>query len=329
MGALDPIPNEDWREDRAPAGDAPATTRVLAFNTVVELAAYGLDDTWREALDEAVDLCRAYERLFSRTLPHSDIARLNAAQGRPVPVDARTHELLGAARRYCAASEDAFDVTVGPLVRLWDFHAGVEPTDQALAEAAAHVDWHALELGEGDADAPGRFWARLADPQAAVDVGGIAKGWMADRLVEALLARGAAGVMVNLGGNVAVAGSKPDGAPWRIGIRDPRHPHDPDALLGAVPLAAGSAVTSGVYERCFTAPDGLLLHHVLDPRTGRPVDTDVAGVTVVAPRSLDAEGFSTTLLALGLERGTALARSRPEITQAFFVTPDGEVTSAW
>lgn len=167
-----------------------------------------------------------------------------------------------------------------------------------------------------------RSWA---DPDAAVDAGGIAKGWIADALVAAMEAHGLSGTIVNLGGNVAVSGTKPTGDPWRVGIRDPR---DPSQLIGAVPLVAGSAVTSGVYERCFTAPDGTFYHHYLDPRTGRPVETDVAGVTVICEKSIDAEGFSTTLLALGLERGLALARRHPEILQAFFIAPDGTITPA-
>ena len=158
-----------------------------------------------------------------------------------------------------------------------------------------------------------------------MDAGGIAKGWIADALVAAMEAHGLSGIIVNLGGNVAVSGTKPTGDPWRVGIRDPR---DPSQLIGAVPLVAGSAVTSGVYERCFTAPDGTFYHHILDPRTGRPVETDVAGVTVICEKSIDAEGFSTTLLALGLERGLALARRHPEILQAFFIAPDGTITNA-
>lgn len=368
MNAVDPIPGEDWHETWPASDGAPSGVRFLAFNTVAEIAAYGPGDAVAAALDEAVALCRVYERLLSRTLPHSDVARLNDAGGVAVEVDARTFALMEAALGYCAASEGAFDVTVGPAVRLWDFHAGVEPEPAALAEAVRHVDWRQIELWREDAgdvsDAPAqadggqaafapaadpapttsvgapvpaappataaraRFFARLADPRAAVDVGGIAKGWIADELSALLAARGLGGFIVNLGGNVAVGGAKPDGVPWRVGIRDPRAPHDPDALLGAVPLAAGSAVTSGVYERSFTGADGRLRHHVLDPRTGWPVATDVAGVTVVADRSLDAEGFSTTLLALGLERGLAFARRRPEIRQAFFVDFDGQVTPA-
>ena len=265
-------------------------------------------------------------------------------------IDGLTFDLLQKALGYCAASEGTFDITVGPLVRLWDFHRGRVADASQLAYAAKHVNWRNLKLwqeasgegaaeserSEGDADvatqrtggepmAATTFWAQLTDPQAAVDAGGIAKGWIADRLVAIMGRQELSGLIVNLGGNVAVAGAKPSGDPWRVGVRDPRNP---EQLLGAVPLVEGSAVTSGVYERSFTAPDGTFYHHILSPLTGQPVDTDVAGVTVVCEKSIDAEGFSTTLLALGRERGCALVQKHPEIAQAFFVDAEGTITSA-
>lgn len=344
--SLDPIPDEQFLETHDAAEGKPAGVRFLAFNTIIDIEAYGEAAACRAAFEEVRALCRLYERLFSRTLPHSDIARINSAHGQPVAIDPLTYDLLERALSYCAESEGAFDITVGPAVRLWNFHEGTVPDDGALAEAVRHVDWRALKLwkaaaapaAENDADAateavPGfetepeskACFAQLADPDAAVDAGGIAKGWIADALVAAMEAHGLSGIIVNLGGNVAVSGTKPTGDPWRVGIRDPR---DPSQLIGAVPLVAGSAVTSGVYERCFTAPDGTFYHHILDPRTGRPVETDVAGVTVICEKSIDAEGFSTTLLALGLKRGLALARRHPEILQAFFIAPDGTITNA-
>ena len=319
--SLDPIPDEQFLETHDAAEGKPAGVRFLAFNTVIDIEAYGETAACQAAFEEARALCRRYERLFSRTLPHSDIARINSAHGQPVAIDPLTYDLLERALSYCAESEGAFDITVGPAVRLWNFHEGTVPDDGALAEAVRHVDWRALKLWEEG----GACFAQLADPDAAVDAGGIAKGWIADALVAAMEAHGLSGTIVNLGGNVAVSGTKPTGDPWRVGIRDPR---DPSQLIGAVPLVVGSAVTSGVYERCFTAPDGTFYHHILDPRTGRPVETDVAGVTVICEKSIDAEGFSTTLLALGLERGLALARRHPEILQAFFIAPDGTITNA-
>lgn len=317
----DPIPAEEFCEMRPAADGKPAGMRFLAFNTVIDIEAYGDEATCTAAFEEARSLCRLYERLFSRTLPHSDITRINRAQGATTEIDPLTYDLLTKALAYCAESEGVFDITVGPAVRLWDFHEGVVPDADELSEAVRHVDWRALKLWETE---NGSF-AQLANPQAAVDAGGIAKGWIADALVAAMEAHGLAGIIVNLGGNVAVSGTKPTGEPWRVGIRDPR---EPSQLIGAVPLAFGSAVTSGVYERCFTAPDGTFYHHILDPRTGMPVETDVAGVTVICEKSIDAEGFSTTLLALGLERGLALARRHPEISQAFFIDTAGTITAA-
>lgn len=317
----DPIPDEDFVQWREAADGKPAGVRFLAFNTVIDIEAYGNAPACRAAFEEARSLCRTFERLFSRTLPHSDIARINGASGAAVPIDPLTYDLLARALAYCEVSEGAFDITVGPAVRLWNFHEGIVPDSAALAEAVTHVDWRALQLRqEGEA-----CFAQLADPAAAVDAGGIAKGWIADALVSAMAAHGLAGIIVNLGGNVAVSGAKPTGEPWNVGVRNPA---EPEKLIGAVPLAGGSAVTSGVYERCFTAPDGTFYHHILDPRTGMPAETDVAGVTVICEKSIDAEGFSTTLLALGLERGLALARRRPEIQQAFFIDRAGLITAA-
>ncbi len=320
-GACDPIPDEAFVQWHDAADGKPAGVRFLAFNTVINIEAYGEAAACRAAFEEVRSLCRTYERLFSRTLPHSDIARVNGAGGAPVAIDPLTFDLLTRALAYCEASEGAFDITVGPAVRLWDFHEGTVPDAAALAEAVRHVDWRQLRLWRED----GRYLAQLGDPAAAVDAGGIAKGWIADALAEAMEGHGLSGVIVNLGGNVAVSGAKPNGQPWNIAVRNPA---EPEKLIGAVPLARGSAVTSGVYERCFTAPDGTFYHHILDPRTGMPAETDVAGVTVICEKSIDAEGFSTTLLALGLERGLALARRRPEIEQAFFIDAQGAITPA-
>lgn len=318
---IDPIPDEDFVQWREAANGKPAGVRFLAFNTVIDLDAYGEPEACRTAFKQAQALCRTYERLFSRTLPHSDIARINSAKGHPVDIDPLTYDLLSRALAYCEASEGAFDITIGPAVRLWNFHESVAPDASALADAVRHVDWRQLKLRKDSASC----CARLDDPEAAVDVGGIAKGWIADALIEALEGFGLSGAIVNLGGNVAVSGTKPSGEPWNVGVRDPR---DPARLIGAVPLTGGSAVTSGIYERCFTAPDGAFCHHILSPRTGMPVVTDVAGVTVICEKSIDAEGFSTTLLALGAERGRALVQRHPEILQAFFVTPDGTIANA-
>ena len=315
--ALDAIPNEGILETAGPDEAGMVKQRFLAFNTLVTLQAFGDERACLVAFDAARSASRRFERLFSRTLPHSDIARLNAAGGSAVEVAPETADLLERALFYCEDSCGRFDVTMGAAVRLWDLRRGVVPSRDALDEALAHVNWRGLHVRrEG-----GRAFAQLDDPRAAVDVGGIAKGWIADELTRIMRAHGLADFIVNLGGNVVAHGEKPGGVPWNVGIQDPRAK---DNLVGAMPLRDASAVTSGIYERCCKV-GGVLYHHILSPETGMPAQTDVAGVTVVADQSIDAEGYSTTLLALGVKRGLAFARKHPAIRQAIFVTRDGEV----
>ena len=317
---LDAIPNEDVFEVAGPDETGLATCRFLAFNTRISLSAFGAESTCRAAFEDARAASRRFERLFSRTLAHSDIARLNRAGARAVPIAPETADLLEKALSYCADSWGRFDVTMGAACALWDLRRGVVPSKEALDEALSHVDWRGLRIWEED----GRAFAQLDDPKAAVDVGGIAKGWIADALCGLFERRGLENFLVNLGGNVAVRGEKPGGVAWNIGVQDPR---DPSGIVGAMPLFNASAVTSGIYERCCTV-DGRFYHHILSPETGMPAKTDVAGVTVVAKRSIDAEGYSTTLLALGTERGRAFVREHPAIERAIFVTTEGDVVEA-
>ncbi len=313
----DPIPLEDVSETHGPNSAGMMTHQFYAFNTVITLQAYADAPCCLSAFNAARASCRVFERRLSRTLPHSDISRLNAANGADVEVDPDTAALLRDAIGYCADSKGLFDITVGSVVRLWDFHQGVVPSKASVDAALPHVNWRALQLTERD----GRCYARLDDPHAAVDAGGIAKGWIADQLTQVLVQHGLESFVVNLGGNVMAHGEKPDGSPWRVGLQDPR---DKNAVVGAVSVRNASAVTSGVYERCFKR-DGVLYHHILDPKTGFPVQTDAAGATVVARRSIDAEGFSTTLVALGIERGLEFARAHPAILGAYFVDAQGAV----
>lgn len=321
----DPVPLEDAHETHGPNDAGMMTHLFYAFNTVITLQAYGDPTICRAAFDDARAACRVFERRLSRTLPHSDIARLNNAGGKPVAIADDTAALLRAAAGYCADSEGCFDITMGAVVRLWDFHAGTIPAQEHIDAARMHVDWRTLQVWEegdaGDGTSTAQAFARLRDPEAAVDVGGIAKGWIADALADSMAKRGLSSFIVNLGGNVVAHGEKPDGSPWRIGLQDPR---DKEAIVGSVAVRDASAVTSGVYERCFQR-NGRTYHHILNPRTGYPAETDAAGATVIARRSLDAEGYSTTLLALGIERGIAFARRHPAILRACFVDTNGNV----
>lgn len=321
MEQNDHIPLEETYNLFGPSETGMFTAMFYAFNTIVSLQAYGDENCVHLAFDAARQRCRYFEQHFSRTLPHSDITRLNTAGGAAVKVASETHEVLLAAQHYCEASEGCFDITMGAVVRLWNFATAHIPTRPELDTALTHVDWRNLELREQD----GTFFARLTDPETAVDVGGMAKGYIADRLTEILCSSGLTNFIVNLGGNAVAHGRKPDGSPWRIGLQDPQ---DKEKILSALEIVDASAVTSGIYERCFTK-DGRFFHHILSTVDGMPVQTDVAGVTIVAPHSSDCDGFSTTLLALGMKKGIAFARQHPEITQAYFIDQENKITSIY
>lgn len=331
---IDPVPFESEFSFSQAADTGMCTASFFAFNTTVTLQAFpgkkgpaGL----RKAFLEARDACRHYERLFSRTLPHSDISQLNTAHREWVNIHPDTYELLCASLRYCEQSGGVFDITMGPVTRLWDFREGVLPAREDVEAALQHVSWRDIELFATSENAGDTFRARLADSRASVDVGGTAKGFIADALCELLESHGVASFALNLGGNVAVRGRKPDGSPWRVGVQNPHFKRTASTasqnVLGTINLLDASAVTSGTYERSFKR-NGVLYHHILSTETGYPVETDLAGATVIARKSMDAEGYSTTLLALGKHDAAEFVRAHPAILCAYLVDTEGEVACA-
>jgi thiamine biosynthesis lipoprotein len=233
----------------------------------------------------------------------SEISRLGRAAGKEaVPVSRETVRTLRLALKYAELSGGAFDPTVGPLVRLWGFSGGAVPKavpdGRRISDAMARVGYGRLLVGDDS--------ARLAAPGMMVDLGGIGKGYAADVCWERLRRMGARHAMVNMGGNVRCIGLAGPGRRWRIGMRNP---FDREKLLGVIDLPPGMAVaTSGNYER-FVTIGGKRYAHILDPRTGRPVE-GMAGVTVIARTAVEADAMSTALFVLGPTRqaGAALAR---------------------
>lgn len=284
------------------------------FNTTNTISAATDDEA---ILDEAVAWCDRYELLFSRVDPASELFRLNHAQGRPTDVNPELAAFVETALSYCRRAEGLFDVTMGSVTQLWDFkHQGIPAADD-VAAALEHVDYRGVAVDGAT--------VTLRDPLACVDLGGIAKGYIADGILALLRERGVEHALVNLGGNVAVMGGKPDGTPWRVGIRKPL-PSNALPLLDSFATVAvrdGSVVTSGVYERAFER-DGTLYHHILDPRTGFPAQTDLLSATLVARTSLDADGFTTALIIMGADRALAFVEADPAL-EAVLVTTDGDV----
>ena len=237
------------------------------------------------------------EAKFSRYRSDSVLARLHAAAGEPFAVDSETADLLDFAARCHRISEGAFDVTSGVLRRAWKFDGSDRvPTAAQVAELVPLVGWQRVT------------WQRprltFTGPGMELDLGGIVKEYAADRAAAWLVDAGISHALVNLGGDVRVPGPQPDGQPWRIGIRDP---HRPGQLLVTLSLSQGALTSSGDYERCIVV-DGVRHGHILDPRTGWPVQ-GLAAASVVAPLAVVAGSASTIAMLMGREGPAWLARS--------------------
>lgn len=292
-------------------------TSVSGFklNTSVKITVY--DEVDETVLNEALALCDQYEKIFSRTREDSELYQLNHGtlpreDGWYILSD-ECAELIELGLSYSALSGGAFDITVEPVSSLWDFTSGeaVVPDAQELSDAQKLVDYQSVEL-KGNR-------IRFAREGMGIELGAIAKGYIADRIKEYLVNEGVRHALIDLGGNVLCIGGKTDDAAFRIGIQRPFA--DRNEIIAAVQVADRSVVSSGVYERYFES-DGVWYHHILDPRTGYPYDNGLVSVTILSDLSVDGDALSTTCFALGLEKGMELIDSMDHV-QAVFITEDG------
>lgn len=270
-----------------------------------------LDGGSEAALQAVFTRLREIEARMSANRDGTEIAAVNGAAGRsPVRVSPDTFFVVKKALEYARISNGAFDPSIGPIVKLWNI--GLEgqrvPEDREIRDALPLVDWKSVVLDERASTV---FLPRTG---MRLDLGAIAKGYAADEAARILGERRVKAAIVDLGGNILVYGKKPDGSLWRVGVQNPFD--DRGTYLGIMSMGAGTVVTSGIYERFFEQ-DGKRYHHILDTRTGRPVDSDIVSVTVIAPSSIDADGLSTTLFALGRERGLDLVRTLPGVEAVY------------
>ena len=287
-------------EKKAPAATADANikqTRIGFFlDTVITLSAY---TDKPELLDEGLALCGEYEKMLSRTIEGSDVWRINHADGKSVKVSPETAEILRTALRISELSGGAFDMTIAPVSTMWDFTSGAEeiPDAQAIADAVKLVDYRQVRIEGEEVTLPAGMM---------IDLGGIAKGYIADAVKAKLAGGGITSAILSFGGNIVAIGMKPDGSPWRVGIQDI------DGKTGAPMMVSlnygGSTVTSGIYERGFQK-DGVTYHHILDSKTGWPVQNGLASVTIFSESSMMGDALSTAVFALGTEAGARMVES--------------------
>ena len=282
------------------------------LDTVITLTAYTEND---QLLKDAMEECGRYEKLLSRTIEGSDVWRINHAKGEPVEVSDDTAAILRCAAWISEKSGGAFDISIAPASTLWDFTSGeaVLPDAEELAEAAARVDYTQVRL-EGNT-------VTLPDGMM-IDLGGIAKGYIADRVKAYLVERGIEHAILSFGGNIVAIGKKPDGTDWKVGIQDIDKPTGEYMLVAA--NRGGSTVTSGIYERGFEL-DGVYYHHLLNPKTGWPEQNELASVTILSESSMEGDALATAAFILGTEKGLELINSLEGI-EAVFIARDRGVT---
>lgn len=296
-----------------PAAKEPIQQSGFHFDTIITVTLY--DPSKTAELDHCFALAELYESYFSSKLEDSDISRINASPGSPVRVHAETIDLIEKGLFYSRLSDGKFDITVGKLTRLWDFHAETPklPDADAIAAAIQTIDYRNVTVSGEE--------VTLTNPDAALDLGGIAKGYIADKMKEYLLSEGITSGLINLGGNVLTIGTKEDGSAYSIGIQRPFD--ETGAPAAIVSVKDQTVVTSGIYERYFEQ-DGIRYHHILDTDTGYPYENELLSVSIICSNSADGDGLSTSCFALGLEKGMELIESL-EDTEAIFITSDQEI----
>lgn len=297
---------------------------VYAMDTVMTLTAYGDDSVQRGmytlpeyALVNAEEQILRLEDRLSVSRTDSDIFQLN--QNGYLTFASHLNDttpLLETALEIADMTDGDFDPTVYPLMELWGFPSKeYRVPDQAELDALlSHVDYTQVKIQSGE----------ISLPQGCkLDLGGIAKGYTSEQALAVMEESGVESAIVSLGGNVGALGLKPDGTPWTVAIQDPSGDSGYIATL-SLGEAGGKiyAITSGGYERYFTQ-NGKVYHHILDPKTGAPADTDLLSVTIVSPSGTLADALSTALFVKGFQDAVAFWQKYHDQFEMVLVTGDG------
>jgi FAD:protein FMN transferase len=299
---------------RADSGLERYETARLSMGCVYSIAAYSAHrDTLPPILAEALDEVERIDRLMSHYRPDSPLSQLNrdAARG-PVRVDRELFDFIATSLAYSRSSEGAFDITVGPLMKLWGFFQddGRVPTPPELRAVRRHIGYRHVILNAADRT------IRFATPGVELDLGGIAKGYAVDRVVRLLRQRGVGAALVSAGGSTVYGfGAPPGQDAWQVGVQDPL---DPARVAFTVALRDQALSVAGSSEKFFTR-GRTRYGHIMNPRTGRPVQ-GVLTVAVIALTGVDGDALDDALFVRGIEGSRASLVGQPGV-EAYFLLP--------
>lgn len=292
----------------------PATAELFAMDTYMSLTAYG--EQGEEAVEQAKQKIEELDEILSIGNPDSEISELNKNGEAVVSQD--TYALITEGIAIWAETGGAFNITMEPLMELWGFTSENYrvPEQGELEDSLKLTDVSKITAD----DASGKV--SLGIEGMEIDLGGIAKGYTSEKLMEIFREQGIGSAMVSLGGNVQVLGKKPDGSLWRVAIQSPE---DGDGYLGILETSDRAVITSGGYERYFEE-GGEVYHHILNPATGYPADSGYESVTIVSEDGSLADALSTALFVLGPEKAEDYWREHADSFDAVLLTTEGELS---
>lgn len=295
----------------------PLSRTEFLLGTVTTISLY--DHPSEEILDLAMEKLKELEDTLSINKTGTLIDEINDAAGiHPVTVDQDTYQVIEKGLSYSKLTNGAFDITVGPIVKLWNigFPEARVPNSEEIANTLPLVGFEKVTLNPNDLS------VYLTEPGMRLDLGGIGKGYAADEIANLLKENGVEHAIIDLGGNVYTLGDKPGNQLWTVGVQDPFNPRG--QIIGRLKTANKSVVTSGIYERYLEDENGHKYHHILNPKTGYPYENQIAGVTIVSDYSTDGDALSTAVFAMGVEEGLEFVESLDGI-DAIFITLDSKV----
>lgn len=299
------------------------------FDTQITITIYdyeGKEKELEKLIENAFEKCLYYENIFSKTIKTSDIYNFNnynlneQSFGKKVEISDDTKEIIEFSKKISSITNNAFDITLGNVIDLWDFKSldkTIPSQDVINAElnktGIDDINIETLTNGEKIIN-----YLTSKNPYSSLDLGAVAKGYIADEIKEYLLKNNVTSAIINLGGNILMINNKYNKNDFKIGIIKPFSSNG--EIITNFEGSNVSVVTSGSYERNFIK-NNTLYHHILDPATGYPVFNNLYSVTIISESSVYADSLSTACFVLGLEEGLELVNSLDK-TEAIFITND-------
>ncbi|TAN42971.1 MAG: FAD:protein FMN transferase [Nitrospirae bacterium] len=296
-------------------------SRALMDTFITITVAAGSGKEADNALETAFAVIEGFGKRIDFFSGDSELSRINSNAGiAGIRVSADTFDLIEKALYVADRSGGAFDPTIGPVVRLWDFHKKTRPSDTDIKRGLALVGYKQVVLDKQ------RSTVFLKKKGMLLDLGGIAKGYAADLAAESLKAGGIASGIVAIAGDIRAFGLRPDGTPWNIGIKNPRQERAGDEIIGSIRLSNRAVSTAGDYERYFIE-DGRRYHHILDPSTGYPAG-QCRSVSIITEKGVFTDGFDNAVFVLGPQKGMQLIReiNRDFEMDGIIIDADGSVS---